>query len=254
MNYDLWMNRLSEGIIETCDLISLNMPDRRSGSWESSIQEGESWINIDFMNSFEAHFSFLKHDLFAFEHLTDDLASLDDPMLTKIRTNLCLRICQNSSLLIFFWDVMQICPNISRDSLSEKCFYLCWTFMLHFHHEKVPNSLSSKWLQSHKNDSISRWTSSRLLLIFHLSFLFLLSGAAKKRDVRTINSSPCDLGPPSKTSTTNGTTGTVNRSIARTISTLRKFPQLLPWIIYEHGIACTRIKQLKRWRKSSIAQ
>lgn len=50
--------------------------------------------------------------------------------------------------------------------------------------------------------------------------LYFFQGSAKKRDVRTINSSPSDLGPPSKTS--NGTIGTP-RSSVRNISALRKW-------------------------------
>jgi hypothetical protein len=55
-------------------------------------------------------------------------------------------------------------------------------------------------------------------------FSSFVVGAAKKRDVRTINSSPCDLGPPSKTSTNGAATGTP-RSAARPIAALRKSHQ-----------------------------
>ena len=47
-----------------------------------------------------------------------------------------------------------------------------------------------------------------------------IPGTAKKRDVRTISSSPSDLGPPSKTS--NGTNQT-QKSSARTLPNSRKF-------------------------------
>lgn len=90
---------------------------------------------------------------------------------------------------------------------------------------------SSERQQSEREEfhPIPRRLSSFLWLIFHSSLLLL--GAAKKRDVRTINSSPCDLGPPSKTST-NGATGTP-RSAARPITALRKSRQHVLFMITE---------------------
>lgn len=81
--------------------------------------------------------------------------------------------------------------------------------------------LSSKWQQSGKLSHL-KINILTFEIIFHsFSPFFSFAGSAKKRDVRTINSSPCDLGPPSKTST-NGVNGTP-KSNARTIATLREY-------------------------------
>lgn len=99
-------------------------------------------------------------------------------------------------------------------------FFFYEVVLLHFIRWKCMETSYQVNGYNQKNYPISRWISPFLELIFH-SFLFPLAGSAKKRDVRTINSSPCDLGPPSKTST-NGALGTP-RSSARNITASRKF-------------------------------